>query len=179
MNEATSLETTPLEETIVKKKLLVAGSALFVIAMFASLGIAVNRGDRGPGHGRGMKGGGPPSIGRMVQHMAGELALTDAQKASIEQIVTENRAADGAGHEADRALMEQLKLQGTDGTFDEAAVRSIAAQLANRHTEQIVARERTKAQIFGVLTADQRAKLIEKLEKGGPHGKRGGKPPIQ
>lgn len=156
-----------------KKNLIVGAAAVAVIALFASFGAAVNRGDGGPGRGRGPGGpGGPggPPIGMIVSHMATELGLTDAQKASIDQIVADDRTADQAAHEADRAIMDQLKVQGIDGTFNEPAVRALASQLAASHTERIVAREQTKAKVFAVLTAEQRTKLIEKLEKGGPGG---------
>ena len=109
----------------------------------------------------------------IVQRLSTELALTDAQKASIEQIVAAERTGDDATFEQQKAIHEQLKLQGTDGVFDEAKVRELAGQLSAGMTDRIVAREKTKAQIFAVLTAEQRAKLIEHMQMGGFGGKHG------
>ncbi len=162
-----------------KRNVLVISAAIATIALAATLGMAVNGAGQGPGtgpgfgHGRGGGPGGPPPLGMIVQRLSGELALTDAQKASIEQIVAAERAGDDASFEEQKAIHEQLRLQGTDGTFNEAKVRELAGQLSAGMTERIVAREKTKAQIFAVLTPEQRTKLIEHMQQGGFGGKRG------
>jgi len=170
-----------------KRSVLVATVAIAVIALAATMGMAYGQGGpgqgpgRGHGHGFGHGGGpgGPPPIGMMIQHMATELALTDAQKASIDQIITEEQAGDQAAFEKDKAIHDQLRALGTDGAFDEAKVRELAGQLTAGMTERIVSRERTKAKVFAVLTPDQRAKVVARMQQG-PMGKRGpGAPPAQ
>ncbi len=52
----------------------------------------------------------------------------------------------------------------TAPTFDEAKVRSIAKGQSDTITELIVAKERMKSRIWGVLTPDQRAKA-EKMRE--------------
>lgn len=162
-----------------KRNVLMISAAIAVVAIAATLGMAVNGAGQGPGpgggfgHGRGGGPGGPPPLGMIVQRLSGELALTDAQKASIEQIVAAERAGDDASFEEQKAIHEQLRLQGTDGTFNEAKVRELASQLSAGMTERIVTREKTKAQIFAVLTPEQRTKLIEHMQQGGFGGKRG------
>ncbi len=164
-----------------KRNVLMISAAIAVVAIAATLGMAVNGAGQGPGpgpgggfgHGRGGGPGGPPPLGMIVERLSGELALTDAQKASIEQIVAAERAGDDASFEEQKAIHEQLRLQGTDGTFNEAKVRELASQLSAGMTERIVAREKTKAQIFAVLTPEQRTKLIEHMQQGGFGGKHG------
>ena len=164
-----------------KRNVLVISAAIAVIAIAATIGMAVNGAGQGQGQGpgrgfgRGPGGGpgGPPPLGMIVQRLSTELALTDAQKASIEQIVAAERTGNDAAFEQQKAIHEQLKLQGTDGVFDEAKVRELAGQLSAGMTDRIVAREKTKAQIFAVLTAEQRAKLLEHMQNGGFGGKRG------
>lgn len=162
-----------------KRSVLVLSAAIAVIAIAATLGMAVNAGGqkpgRGFGHGPGGGPGGPPPLGMMVQRLSGELALTDAQKASIDEIIAAERTGDDASFEQQKAIHEQLRLQGTDGTFNEAKVRELAGQLSAGMTERIVAREKVKAQIFAVLTAEQRAKLIEHMQQGGFGGRHGGR----
>jgi Spy/CpxP family protein refolding chaperone len=123
----------------------------------------------GGGHGRhGGHFGGP------LGHFTRELNLTDAQSAHIKQLTD-------AFHESTKALHEQLSkgegpLEGLqDGVFDEAAVRAAAQARAAAHVELEVAHAKLMAQVFAVLTPEQRAKLKELHQQH--KGRRGQRPP--
>ncbi len=104
--------------------------------------------------------GGPPDHGsgpgRMPLHF---LDLTDAQKAQIKTI-----------HETEQARLEPvlkqldetrraLKEATVKGQFNESQVRTLAATEAQATIELTVARARTRAAVYQVLTAEQRARL--------------------
>ena len=69
---------------------------------------------------------------------------------------------------------EQLHESTASGKFDEARVRSLAAQQAQTMTEMIVEKERVKARIYNeVLTAEQRTRADQLLQRmhGRFHGR--------
>jgi Spy/CpxP family protein refolding chaperone len=66
-----------------------------------------------------------------------------------------------------QSMMEnhkKLAELGTDGVFDQAAVEAVATQQAEIHKQMIIQRQKVKAQMFGVLTAEQKAKFNELKE---------------
>jgi len=113
-------------------------------------------GDDTPGGGHGWKHGGH----RGHHFLWKKLNLTDAQKKEMFSIRLDERAKM-------KPLIQKLK-EGRDqlralpkGQFDEAKVRSIAKAQADTLVELIVAKERMKSRIYGVLTPEQRAKAEE------------------
>lgn len=104
------------------------------------------------------KGFGGKRGGLLGGRFAEKLNLTDAQKEQIKQITTRYR-------ESAKAQREQLRGQrgGFDafggGTFDEAQVRAAAQARANARVEREVTRARMMAEIYNVLTAEQKAQL--------------------
>ena len=59
-----------------------------------------------------------------------------------------------------RQIEQQLR-QYAEGTYDEAKVRTLAAQKAQVEVELTVQRTRIHNELFQVLTADQQAKMKE------------------
>lgn len=112
--------------------------------------------------------------------MADELNLSEEQKTQIKQILDNEKTKVEPLMEAMRATHEQLETQGTNGTFDEARVGELANRQAETTRQLVIEKEKTKAAIFAVLTAEQRAKAAELKKKfddkmrGGGFGKRFG-----
>jgi Spy/CpxP family protein refolding chaperone len=111
----------------------------------------------GPG-GRGPGGpmGGPGVLGGM---MLGRLDLTDAQRERVKGIVEshqdEMKAAGAKAMAARRALEDAV----AGDTFDEATIRTRAADMAAIDADVTVARARIYSEVFQALTADQQKKL--------------------
>jgi periplasmic protein CpxP/Spy len=142
--------------------------ALATVAMVASAQDGAPQGQPG-GRGRGERGwdgegkrGGHDGIG--LGRFARNLNLSDAQKEQMRQI--------GQRHqEATKSLREQLRAQhrgeqgSFDGAFNEAAVRSAAQARASVEVELEVARARMMAELYNVLTPEQKAQLAQEREQ--------------
>ena len=107
-----------------------------------------------------------PIIDRIVSRITRHLDLSDAQQAQVKSILEAERSK-VAPLLADAVKNRQLLHESTtSGKFDEAQVRSLAAQQAQTMTEMIVEKERVKARIYNeVLTAEQRTKADQLLER--------------
>jgi periplasmic protein CpxP/Spy len=130
---------------------VVAGS-IFVIAQKA------HRGDHGQ---FGAMGG---HRGMMGMALRG-LNLTDDQKAKVKDILSANRGNVEPLMQQARDNRKQLAALGTDGNFDQAKVEALASQQADIMSKMIVNREKVKAQIFAILTDEQKAKAAEMRQK--------------
>ena len=132
---------------------VITGALLLALAV---VGLAQGRRPDGGGfHG----GPGGPRGGLVP--FARELNLTDEQKAQIQKLTD-------SLEESTKTLREQLRAQHgdefaalKDGAFDEAAVRAAAQARANVQVELEVARARTMAQVYALLTAEQKTKVNE------------------
>ena len=147
----------------VTRKRIIGGAVAFGAAFLMSVAAFAQHGPEGHGGHRGPHGpGGPGSRGggHLLEHFSRALDLTDAQKAQIKQLAD-------ASQESNKALFEKLRSLGRPedaaltGTFDEAAVRSAAQARAAAQVELEVAHARLAAQVYNVLTAEQKAKLAE------------------
>ena len=136
-------------------KILVV-SAVLLLAL-AAAGVAVAQGM----HGHGRMGGdfGFGFGGHMLNYFSDVLDLTQAQQDQIKAIMEKEKPTI-------QPLVKQLMQAHRDlntlddsGTFDEAKVRSIAAQNTPVLTELLVQKARIHSEIMQVLTADQKAKL--------------------
>lgn len=131
-----------------KKIVLTAG----VIAAAGSLALPTVFAD--PGFGR------PGMMRRMGAPLFSQLQLTDAQRSDLKNIFANSR-------ETIRPLMEQLRekqaalRQSSEGSFDEAAVRAQAQDIASIQAQLIVERAQIRNQVLGVLTDEQKARLSE------------------
>ena len=123
---------------------------------------------QGPPRGGGFRGG--PGPGDGLGPLARDLNLTDDQKAQMKKIGDSFR-------DSDKALLDQLRTlhesqpNPTTGAFDEAAVRSAAEARAKIQVELEVSHAKMMSQIFGLLTAEQKAQLAahhDQMKRQGP-----------
>jgi len=105
----------------------------------------------------------------MLDHMTSELNLTDAQQAQAKQIIAKSKPAMEAsfqqmhqGHQA----MEQLV---TSGNFDENKAREIATQQSQNMIDMEVQKAKTMAEVFQLLTPDQKTKAIQLMNQHEQH----------
>ena len=112
--------------------------------------------DGRPGMGRGgrMGPGGPTG---MLPMFARELNITDAQKDQIKNIAESHRDEWKALADRGRAAHEALRQAVTAETVDEALIRQRSADVAAIEADMAVARARAHAEVFQILTAEQRA----------------------
>ena len=140
------------------KKIIIAIIAVAVIATGAIFVIAQKRahgGGHGFGHGRGDK---------MGMALRG-LDLTDEQKAKVKEIMESNKAAFEPTMSAMKENRSKLHDLSKNGTFDQAQVEALANEQGDLVAKTIVQKEGVKAQIFALLTAEQKAKAAEMRTK--------------
>lgn len=139
---------------------LVALGTIFVIGQ---TGEGKFEGKRGFGENgkRAHFGGRHKRGGRMNGRMFRQLDLTDAQKTQMQSIRKNSRENMKPVMEQMRESRGTIKSLTANGNFDESQVQAIATQMGALHAQMIVEKERTKAAMFAVLSADQKAKLAE------------------
>ena len=114
-----------------------------------------SRGPGGPG-GRGGRMGGPGGPMGMLPMFARELNITDAQKAQIETIADSHRDEWKALGDRARTAHEALQHAVTADTVDEGLIRQRSAEVAAVEADMNVARARTHAEVFQLLTPEQK-----------------------
>jgi periplasmic protein CpxP/Spy len=120
-------------------------------------------GPGGPGGPHGWMGrgraGGPGRGGVLRQMMLQRLDLTDAQKERVKGIVDSHHEEMRAVR--DRAMKAHAALEAaiTGDTFDEATVRTRAAEAAIVDADAAVHRARVYNEVYQILTPDQQNKL--------------------
>lgn len=137
----------------IRHRLLVAAMAVLLGSVIAKSQTASDAPPPPPmhGHGFGMEGHG-------MGFFARSLNLTDDQKAQMKTIMQKE-------HPAMKPLMQQQHLidqqlrQYVEGPYDEAKVRTLAAQKAQIEVELTVTQTRVHNQMYQLLTADQQAKV--------------------
>lgn len=120
----------------------------------------------------------PPMQGGLPPHVFEKLNLTDAQKEQIETLHTSSRDAGKEFFEKVRTADEQLRTMVEAGNFNEESARQIISAKTSAMTELELIRLRTDAAIFGILTAEQKAQLVQMKEERPPFppGKDGFRP---
>jgi len=129
---------------------LVAGGATQVFAF-------------GPGGGHGPKGEGQRGPEGRLQIMAEVLDLSEAQQVQIKEVFAGEREAMQPYREQMRESRQQMHDLVQSDSFDEARIRSLAAQTSGAKVEMMVSKARTFNQIYNLLTPEQQA-LAKKLE---------------
>ena len=138
-----------------KTRKIAGGLALALVLAAAAVGLA-QRGPDGP-----HRPGGPGGFG--FGRLFSSLGLSTAQQTQIDAIATNYR-------ERTTALRDQLSasqrpadtiLSGTP--FDEATVRQVAQARAAIQVELEVLNAQMLSEIYGVLTAEQKALLAQRL----------------
>jgi Spy/CpxP family protein refolding chaperone len=99
-------------------------------------------------------------MGHMIQFFTKYLDLTDAQQTQAKSILEKEKPVLKPLMEQMRQFDQQLHPY-AEGTYDEAKVRTLAAQQAQVETELTVQKTRIHNELFQILTPDQQAKLKE------------------
>jgi periplasmic protein CpxP/Spy len=115
------------------------------------------RGPGGPG-GRGRFGGPGGPMG-MLPMLGRQIDLTDAQKDQIKAIADSHNDDWTALATRARAAHQALNAAVMADTIDEALIRQKSAEVAAVDADVAVARAHAKAEVFQILTADQKTKL--------------------
>ena len=107
-----------------------------------------------------------PFVDRLANHISRQLDLTDAQQTQVKTILEAERGKVAPLMAEAAKNRQQLNQLTAGGKFDEAQVRSIAAQQAQTMTELIVEKQKVKAKIYNeVLTPEQRTKADTLLQR--------------
>jgi periplasmic protein CpxP/Spy len=134
-----------------RRKFFIAVALVFTLA--AGLTVTMFAQGHGMRHGRGM-----------LQHMTKALNLTEAQQAQVKTIMQAERAKV-------QPIMQQLRQNeqaqntGVTGEFDEAKARDFAQKQSQLMADMIVEKQRTKSQIYAVLTPEQRQKALQLMQQ--------------
>ena len=105
---------------------------------------------------RGGRMGGPGGPMGMLPMLAGELNLTDAQKAQIKTIADSHRDEWKALGDRARTAHQALQQAVTADTVDEGLIRQRSAEVAAVEADMAVARARAHAEVFQLLTPEQK-----------------------
>ena len=154
------------------KKRIIAIASIAVLVVGAAV-FAIGHGFQGPG----MHGGGP-GHGDMLEHMARELNLTDAQKQQVKAIMESAESSADGIHAKLEEVHKQLDAATANGQFDEAQVRALANQQGQLEADMTVEHLRAMSKMFAILTPEQRVKAEEMHKRmGGPERRMGPPPP--
>jgi protein CpxP len=140
-----------------------AAGAMLGVALLAGTGAAVVAArEQGPGGRGGMMGrrggpGGPGGPGGLVPGLQA-LGLTDAQREQVTATMEAHKATVDAQRAKLVAARQALNDAVTAGTFDEAAVRQKAADLAALEADAAVFRAKVHSEVWALLTPEQQAK---------------------
>lgn len=139
------------------KKLVVAFLAIALVTI-GTIFVFAQKGE-GKKFGRdfGHRGG--------FERIAKKLNLSDEQKEQVKQILETSKTKVQPVLENMKSIHQQLDAATADGQFDEAQVQALATQQANIMAQMIVEKERTKAQIFAILTPEQQAQAKQLKEQ--------------
>ena len=152
------------------------GAAILTVGV-GTAAVAVAGGQQGPGIERrgpdkffGFGQGGAGGRGRMAGPGRGgpfaglplrELNLSDAQREQVRAITESHQAEMKAVGDRAMTARQALHAATTSPSFDEAAVRARAAELAAVEADFAVFRARIFADVYQILTPEQQAKVKE------------------
>ena len=102
---------------------------------------------------------------RLLHRITEELDLSAAQKAKVEEILTEEKGNLEPLMGELRANRTKLFELSKSGQFNEAAVRAIADGQSTILSDLIVAKERIKSRVYAILTPEQKTKADEIMER--------------
>lgn len=132
---------------------------------------------QGFGQGFGRMGGGPggPMFGRRgggPGMMLAGLNLTTDQRAQVKTLFESERDSHQAGMKALAEARQALHAAIFAPVVDSGAVAALQAKIAAAEQAQLAARVQTQLTLAGILTPDQRAKLLARggrgMGRGGP-----------
>lgn len=129
------------------------------------LSFAKNSAGGGFGKHRGGFGGAdfPPPF--LVEKISKELGLSEEQQTQAKTIIEAAKERVKPLFESMKQNHEVAKDLGTDGVFDEAKVNQIANQQSETMKQLFVEKEKTKAELFAILTPEQREQAKQMKDK--------------
>jgi len=136
------------------KKFFITAAILMAVA--AGLATAALGQRSGKGFGR--------HSGWMLNRMSKQLGLSEAQQTQIKSIMAD-------GKTRMKPLIEQLRQNhqaesaDSNGTFNENQARALANKQAGIMADLMVEKQRTRSQIFAVLTPEQRQKAQQLMHE--------------
>ncbi|HSS98666.1 MAG TPA: Spy/CpxP family protein refolding chaperone [Terriglobales bacterium] len=139
-----------------RMKIFIAAVALLLVGAVA-LAQTVRR--AAYRHGGGMFGE------RMLSFYAHRLDLTDAQQSQLKDIMAKERPALKPLFLQLSQTRHQMRQLEEGETFNEAQVRTLAAQQSQVMTELIVQKARIESEMLQVLNPDQKTKFKEMMDK--------------
>jgi Spy/CpxP family protein refolding chaperone len=140
------------------KKFFITAAILMAVAA----GMATAALGQRPGKGFGRHSG------WMLKHMAKDLNLTEAQQTQIKSIMAD-------GKTRIKPLMEQLRQNrqaenaSSNGAFDENQARAFANKQSAIMADLMVEKQRTRSQVYAVLTPEQRQKAQQLMQERRQH----------
>ena len=113
------------------------------------------RGPGGPGFGRGgPMGGGPMGFAGIVRD------LSDAQETQVKAI--REKHAERIRPLAERARAAHNALEAAIASGDTGSLQALSIEVGNATTELIYAQAQVQAEVFNVLTAEQKQRIAER-----------------
>lgn len=109
----------------------------------------------------------------MMKRMTKALSLTESQQTQIKAIKTQAKEQHDVLRESMKKFKEAEKPLLQAETFDEQAYVALHTSYQDTFAQMALTRAKTKHAIFNVLTAEQQAKWISKMDKRKKDGKRG------
>jgi Spy/CpxP family protein refolding chaperone len=144
---------------MMKKKFFLGVTAIILVVAAGMAGTMLAQGP-GQNFGQGFRHHG----GWMLRHMTKELNLTTDQQTQIKSIMQAQKGKV-------QPLMQQLRQNrqaenaNITGSFDENQARAFANKQTQIMSDLIVEQERTKSQIYAVLTPEQRQKAQQLMQQ--------------
>jgi protein CpxP len=135
------------------KKAIIAIIAIAVLGL-GTMFIFAQKGSREGFGGKGFAGKG-------FDRIAQKLNLTDEQKTQVKTIMEDSKTRLKPLMESLRESHKQAENLGVDGTFNEEQVNQIANNQSETMKQLFIEKEKTKAQIFAILTPEQRAEAAK------------------
>jgi Spy/CpxP family protein refolding chaperone len=155
-----------------KSSKLIAGTlAAAILTLGAVLPAAAQNAPDGPPPGGPHAWGPPHPMG--PAHLFRQLNLTDTQKQSMEALVTAAKPDLKGLHGQVRANMQKLKAVTPDDPNYAAVLAEVSQSNGNLHTQIATEEGNLYAQMFALLTPDQKTQLAAlqaKLAADGPKG---------
>ena len=151
----------------VKRMALTLGAGLIAIGLGTGAYVHAQDGNtnqaaspfRGRGMGPGGPGRGPGGPMGMLPMLGPRIGLTDAQKDQIKTIADTHKDEWKALADRGRAAHMALDAAISADAIDEALIRQKSAETAAVDADAAVARAHARAEVFQILTADQKAQL--------------------
>jgi len=129
------------------------------ILMAVAAGLATAALGQRPGKGFGRHSG------WMLNRMSKELGLSEAQQTQIKSIMADGKTRMKPLMEQLRQNRQQAESLNSNGTFNEGQARLFATKQAGVMADLMVEKQRTRSQIFAVLSPEQRQKAQQLMQE--------------